>query len=161
MRVFGPKWTVGCQSSTQYIKRDFSAWQHVPLAVDLTDTFGSSGAWLKPVVALAAVASHRVDAAPVLADARLGAALIQVFPVQGKEIEEVHTSTMTGDIWCRLEQASHIALKHFYSPIHPSPSGLRCMPGGQIHMKVPIRFLQVIPLESQSSSPSEHSSWSG
>ncbi|TNN89341.1 hypothetical protein EYF80_000629 [Liparis tanakae] len=47
------------------------------------------------------------------------------------------------------------------SPMHPSPSGLCCMPGGQMHMKVPIRFLQVIPLESQSSRPSEHSSWSG
>lgn len=30
-----------------------------------------------------------------------------------------------------------------------------------MHIKVPIRFLQVIPLESQSSRPSEHSSWSG
>lgn len=72
-------------------QEDFSAWQHVPPAVDLTDTFGSSGAWLEPVVALAAVASHRVDAAPVLADARLGAALIQVFPVQSKglEVEEI------------------------------------------------------------------------
>lgn len=30
-----------------------------------------------------------------------------------------------------------------------------------MHMKVPIRFLQVMPLESQSSKPSEHSSWSG
>lgn len=30
-----------------------------------------------------------------------------------------------------------------------------------MHMEVPIRFLQVIPLESQSSRPSAHSSWSG
>ena len=45
---------------------------------DLTDTISSSGAWLKAVVALAAVASHRVDAAAVLADARLGTALVQV-----------------------------------------------------------------------------------
>lgn len=44
----------------------------------LTDTFGSSGAGLKAIVTLAAVASHRVDATPVLADARLGATLVQV-----------------------------------------------------------------------------------
>lgn len=44
----------------------------------LTDTFGSSGARFETVVALAAVASHRVDTAPVLADARLGTALVQV-----------------------------------------------------------------------------------
>lgn len=45
---------------------------------DLTDTFGSSGARLKAVIALAAVTSHRVDTAPVLTDARLGTTLIQV-----------------------------------------------------------------------------------
>lgn len=45
---------------------------------DLTDTLGSSGARLKAVVALAAVASHCVDTAAVLADAGLGAALVQV-----------------------------------------------------------------------------------
>lgn len=45
---------------------------------DLTNTFGASGARLKAVVALAAVTSHRVDTAPVLTDARLGATLVQV-----------------------------------------------------------------------------------
>lgn len=46
----------------------------------------------------------------------------------------------------------------FHSPVQPWPSSLRCIPGGQMHTKEPIMFLQVIPLESQSSSPSEHSS---
>lgn len=45
---------------------------------DLTNTFCSSGARLETVIALAAVAPHSVDAAPVLTDARLGAALVQV-----------------------------------------------------------------------------------
>lgn len=113
---------------------------------DLTNALGSSGTRLEPVIALAAVAPHRVDAAPVLADARLGAAFIQVFHKERRdedeEMEEVDTSVPLPG----------------YSPVQPSPSGLRCIPGGQIHMKVPIRFLQVIPLESQSSRPSEHSS---
>lgn len=43
-------------------------------------------------------------------------------------------------------------------PVQPSPSGLRCIPGGQMHMKVPMRFLQSIPRVSQSCSPSAHSS---
>lgn len=34
-------------------------------------------------------------------------------------------------------------------------------PGAQMHMYVPIRFLQVIPLLEQSSIPSSHSFWSG
>lgn len=45
---------------------------------DLTNTLGSSGARLEAVVALTAVASHCVDTAPVLADAWLGAALVQI-----------------------------------------------------------------------------------
>lgn len=45
----------------------------------LTDTFGSGGARLEAVVALAAVAAHRVDAAAVLADAGFGAALVQIW----------------------------------------------------------------------------------
>lgn len=53
--------------------------QNVLQNSDLTNTFSSSGAWLKTVVALTAVASHHVDTAPVLTDARLGAALIQIF----------------------------------------------------------------------------------
>lgn len=43
-------------------------------------------------------------------------------------------------------------------PTQPSPSGLRAMPGGQMHMKVPIRFLHIMPRDSQSCSPSAHSS---
>jgi len=43
-------------------------------------------------------------------------------------------------------------------PVQPSPSGLRCIPGGQMHMKVPMRFLHSIPRDSQSCSPSAHSS---
>lgn len=43
-------------------------------------------------------------------------------------------------------------------PTQPSPSGLRVMPGGQMHMKVPIRFLHIMPRDSQSCSPSAHSS---
>lgn len=43
-------------------------------------------------------------------------------------------------------------------PTQPSPSGLRAIPGGQMHMKVPIRFLHIMPLDSQSCSPSAHSS---
>lgn len=46
---------------------------------DLTNTFSFSGAWLETVIALAAVASYCVDTTPVLTDARLGAALVQVF----------------------------------------------------------------------------------
>lgn len=46
----------------------------------------------------------------------------------------------------------------FSSPVQPCPSSLRCIPGGQMHTKEPIMFLQVIPLESQSSRPSAHSS---
>lgn len=57
-----------------------------------------------------------------------------------------------------MEEADPSLPSPGYSPVQPSPSGLRCIPGGQMHMKVPIRFLQVIPLESQSSRPSEHSS---
>lgn len=49
----------------------------------LTDAFGSGGAGLEAVVALAAVAAHRVDAAAVLADARLGAALVQICRSEG------------------------------------------------------------------------------
>lgn len=44
------------------------------------------------------------------------------------------------------------------SPVQPRPSSLRCIPGGQMHTKEPIMFLQVIPLASQSFSPSAHSS---
>lgn len=44
----------------------------------LTNTFSSSGARLKAVVALAAVTSHRVDTAPVLTDSRLGTTLVEV-----------------------------------------------------------------------------------
>lgn len=44
----------------------------------VTNAFGCGGARLEPVVALAAVAPHRVDAAPVLTDARFGAAFVQV-----------------------------------------------------------------------------------
>lgn len=61
-------------SSIQYCFSEFSY---------LTDTLGSSGARLETVVALAAVASNCVDAAPVLADARLGAALVQVYQRKG------------------------------------------------------------------------------
>lgn len=48
------------------------------LKQDLTDTFCSSGARIETVIALAAVASHCVDTAAVLTDARLGTALVQV-----------------------------------------------------------------------------------
>lgn len=117
----------------------------------LTDALGPGGAGLEAVVALAAVAPHRVDAAPVLADARLGAAFVQVCRRErwdgGEEMEEEAEA-----------EAEPSASSAGYSPVQPSPSGLRCMPGGQMHMKVPIRFLQVMPLESQSSRPSEHSS---
>jgi len=120
----------------------------------LTDTFRSSGARLEAVVALAAVASHGVDTASVLADARLGTALVQVCQRTEQKDGRMRRAKRTEDDLSRRRE-------HLDSPMHPSPSGLRCMPGGQIHMKVPIRFLQVIPLESQSSRPSEHSSWSG
>lgn len=43
-------------------------------------------------------------------------------------------------------------------PTQPSPSGRRVIPGGQMHMKVPIRFLHIMPLDSQSWRPSAHSS---
>lgn len=46
----------------------------------------------------------------------------------------------------------------FYPPVQPCPSSRRCIPGGQMHTKEPIMFLHVIPLASQSSSPSAHSS---
>lgn len=63
---------------------------------DLTNALGSSGTRLEPVIALAPVAPHRVDAAPVLADARLGAAFIQVFHKERRdedeEMEEVDPS---------------------------------------------------------------------
>lgn len=52
----------------------------------LTDALSPGGARLKAVVALAAVASHCVDAAAVLADAGLGAALVQV--CRGTETSE-------------------------------------------------------------------------
>lgn len=45
--------------------------------------------------------------------------------------------------------------------MQPSPLGWRVYPGEQMHMYVPIRFLQVIPLLAQSSIPSSHSFWSG
>lgn len=45
----------------------------------LTNAFSFSGAWLKTVIALAAVASYCVDTTPVLTDAGLGAALVQVY----------------------------------------------------------------------------------
>lgn len=58
----------------------FSRLRHVAKCslADLTDALGSGGARLEAVVALAAVAPHRVDAAAVLADARLGAAFVEV-----------------------------------------------------------------------------------
>lgn len=46
-------------------------------------------------------------------------------------------------------------------PMQPSPLGWRVYPGEQMHMYVPIRFLQDIPLLAQSSRPSSHSFWSG
>lgn len=46
-------------------------------------------------------------------------------------------------------------------PMQPSPPGCRVNPGAQMHMYVPIRFLQVMPLLAQSSIPSSHSFWSG
>lgn len=45
--------------------------------------------------------------------------------------------------------------------MQPSPLGWRVYPGEQMHMYVPIRFLQDIPLLAQSSKPSSHSFWSG
>lgn len=42
--------------------------------------------------------------------------------------------------------------------MQPSPSGLRVIPEGQMHMKVPIKFLHIMPLDSQSWRPSAHSS---
>lgn len=45
-------------------------------------------------------------------------------------------------------------------PMQPSPLGCRVYPGEQMHMYVPIRFLQVMPLLAQSSIPSSHSFWS-
>ena len=44
----------------------------------LTNTFSSSGARLKPIITLAAVASHCINTAAILTDARLAAALVQV-----------------------------------------------------------------------------------
>lgn len=52
---------------------------HAVLSADLTDALGAGGTGLEAVVALAAVAAHRVDAAAILADARLGPAFIQVW----------------------------------------------------------------------------------
>ena len=122
---------------------------------ELTNTFGASGTRLKAVIALTAVTSHCIDTAPVLTDARLGATLVQV--CQYTEQKDGRMKTVK-----RRKNLSHWPKETFlYLPIQPSPSGRRCMPGGQIHMKVPIRFLQVMPLESQSSRPSKHSSWSG
>ena len=53
-------------------------------ASSLTDALGGCGARLEALVALAAVAAHRVDAAPVLTDARLGATFIQVCQTVGR-----------------------------------------------------------------------------
>ncbi len=46
------------------------------------------------------------------------------------------------------------------SPTQLSLLGCLVYPGAQMHMYVPIRFLQVIPLDAQSSRPSSHSFWS-
>lgn len=54
---------------------------------DLTNTFGSSGARLKTIVALTAVASHCVDTTPVLTDARFGTALVQVCQYTEQKME--------------------------------------------------------------------------
>lgn len=55
---------------------------------DLTDTFSSSGARLKAIITIAAVASLRVDTAAVLTDARLGTALVQVCQYAEQRIRE-------------------------------------------------------------------------
>ena len=52
-------------------------------------------------------------------------------------------------------------LQRAISPMQPSPLGFRMYPGEQMHMNVPMRFLQVMPLLAQSSRPSSHSFWSG
>lgn len=54
----------------------------------LTNTFSSSGARLKPIVTLAAVASHCINTAAILTDARLAAALVQVCQRQRMREEE-------------------------------------------------------------------------
>lgn len=76
---------------------------------DLTDALGPGGAGLEAVVALAAVAPHRVDAAAVLADARLGAALVQV--CRG-EREEVGTRT-----WKRRIRGFPHRVTHLCNPL--------------------------------------------
>jgi len=57
--------------------------------------------------------------------------------------------------------ASEVFFLFYALPVQPSPSGLRVIPGGQMHMKVPIKFLHIMPLDSQSWRPSAHSSRSG
>lgn len=54
--------------------------QNLCIAVTLSvvNTFSPCGAWLKTVIALAAVASHCVDTTSVLTDSRFGATLVQI-----------------------------------------------------------------------------------
>lgn len=56
---------------------------------------------------------------------------------------------------------SQLSISMMILPMQPSPLGWRVYPGEQMHMYVPIRFLQVMPLLAQSSMPSSHSFWSG
>lgn len=55
---------------------------------DLTNTFSSSGARLKAVIALAPVASLSVDTSSVLADTRFGTTLVQVCQYTEQQIRE-------------------------------------------------------------------------
>lgn len=87
----------------------------------LTDTLGPSGARLKAVVALAAVASHYVDTAAVLADAGLGAALVQV--CRDTETSEEHNAA------CARTPSPPVlvTVTHPYIPLRPV--GAACQAG--------------------------------
>ena len=90
---------------------------------DLTDTLSSSGARLEAVVAVAAVTSHRVDAAPVLADARLGTALVQVCQdgeqkdERGAKSEEESRDRTEVKASYKVEPLTHAALS-VWSALH-------------------------------------------
>lgn len=81
-----------------------------------TNAFGCGGAWLEPVVALAAVAPDRVDAAPVLTDARFGAAFVQVCRNRMKRLKR----------WIeQLLGAAAAGFTHPCNPVHPACAASR------------------------------------
>lgn len=63
----------------------------------LTNALSACGAGLESFAALAAVAAHRVHTAAVLADARLGSALVQV--CQGDMQRRGTRDTVSQDEW--------------------------------------------------------------